>query len=211
MNDADLFISTLDDLASRLAPGRGEYDVLKAAALVRALIIDGDKSIALRVNRRARLKIRYRLNAYQPPRDPAVGWWVVGDLLDPDVERANLPLIVGLATAHPGLSSYPGRGGPGLVLTLPLTYDQFMGYPIVVFMHNRLTVHDVFDYLAHVAGGVHRTDPASGKEEALAHLYARLRLGGLPTATHSFLAVGRIVLTALRPLRAYAEAHRDEF
>ena len=50
MNADDLFLATLDDLDARLALGRGEYDALCMAWLLRRLFHNGSRSLVGQVN-----------------------------------------------------------------------------------------------------------------------------------------------------------------
>jgi hypothetical protein len=57
----ELFLLTLDDLEERATLGKGEYNLLNMAWLLRKLLLDSEPLVHA-VNRSRRLKILYRVN-----------------------------------------------------------------------------------------------------------------------------------------------------
>ena len=73
---------------------------------------------------------------------------------------------------------------------------------VVMMIHGeKLTVHDIIDVAAHIEGAVHAGAPSTPKEKALADVNRQLQIGGMAPATRSLLAVGRVTLRGLEPLR----------
>jgi hypothetical protein len=176
MDANQLFLATLDDLGSRSQPGRSDYDVLTISALIRKLLLDAGR-LTDEVNRPHRLRLRFVANRGTPPTDPRPVFWSVQDGLDPNTAR-------------------PGRAPE------EMSRDQFLAVTILEFDGVGLTVRDVVDYLANVGGGVHHSQPTTAKEFALASVESELRVGGYPPALRSLLAVARVTLHALEPLRS---------
>jgi hypothetical protein len=58
VNTDEFFLRTLNDLASRLLPPQDDYDLLKASALIRLLLLD-ERPLAEQVNESRRMKIHY--------------------------------------------------------------------------------------------------------------------------------------------------------
>jgi hypothetical protein len=81
-----LFVHTLRDLEERTASA-DEYTVLMSAALLRKLLLD-DSRLVDQVNRKQRLKLRYRICGVSPWEkrilDDKPVFWTIEDALDPD-------------------------------------------------------------------------------------------------------------------------------
>jgi hypothetical protein len=174
----DLFIATLDDLAARSMAGRTEYDVLGIAALLRKLLIDGSRLVD-QVNRSHQLRLRFRANRRLPPTDPSPIFWSIQDGLDPE-------------------TAMPSRG----IEPQDMTRDEFLSVKIIHVAGTDLTVGEVVGYLANAAGAVHLGQPRTPKEAALAEVESTLQIGGYPPALRSLLAISRVTVKALQPLRS---------
>jgi hypothetical protein len=68
-----LFIETLDDLRGRAVWGASEYALLRAAALLRELVLD-DRPLVLAVNRARQHQLTYRVR--EPPPNPRLLAWL---------------------------------------------------------------------------------------------------------------------------------------
>jgi hypothetical protein len=182
-----LFTATLDDLEQRVIPGRPEYDVLMAAALIRKLLLD-EHPLAHVVNRppERRLKLRFRTNVAPAvwevlPDTPKPVFWSIQDGLDPEtaVMRRHAPS--------------------------DLSLDDFLRVRVMLIEGHEINVHELVDHAAHVSGAVHAGPPGSEKERALQDVTRQIQVGGYDPAVRSLLAIGRITLRALAPLRAVVE------
>jgi hypothetical protein len=69
----ELFLFTLEDLEQRVELGRGEYDALMAAWLLRKLLLD-ELPLIHEANRSRRLKLRFRM--YDDLPDEGLVNWV---------------------------------------------------------------------------------------------------------------------------------------
>ena len=66
MTADELFLLTFEDLEERVALGRGEYDALMSAWLLRKLLLD-EQPLVHRANRSRRLKLKFRMYDDRPP------------------------------------------------------------------------------------------------------------------------------------------------
>jgi hypothetical protein len=116
MTADELFLLTFEDLEDRVALGRGEYDALISAWLLRKLLLD-EQPLVHRANRSRRLKLKFRMYDDQPPE--GIEGWGPGYFLWPDPENQS--------------------GRPIVELTL----DQFLSRPTLVAFGHIITVRDL--------------------------------------------------------------------
>ena len=181
MDANTLFLKTLADIESRLA-ATDPYEILLIAGLLRKLFLD-DHPLVDQVNRAHRIKLEFEVTA--PINKPSDGdtssMWSVQDGLDPD-------------TAVPGKSR------------LRLSRDQFFQTVVAIAFGPTFTVKDVIQFEANVAGGVHAGAPKTEKEKALHTMGQHFGLGGYAPSLRQLLAIARVCLKALAPLRAAINA-----
>jgi hypothetical protein len=174
-----LFLEVMADLDARAA-APDEYGMLKAAALLRQLFLDGGKSLVDVVNRERRVKLTFTVlenEAYvQMLLDDGAVFYSVEDGIDP-------------ATGAFGIRK-------------DLTRNQFLKLRVMVVSGHTVSVHDLIDQLAHVGGGVHAGTPQSDKEKALADAATMFGIGGLPAGVRLMAPVSRVVVRSLADLRA---------
>jgi hypothetical protein len=178
--DADeLFLLTLEDLEQRVQLGRGEYDALMSALLLRKVLLD-DHPLLHQVNRSRQLRVRFRLRDLTPP-EGSQNIWSPGESLSPDVQA------------------------PSSAATVDLTLDQFLARPVFVAFGQEVSVRELIKFMANNEGAVHMTRPDKPKAQALWDArWAHMRTGpdgmygGL---VHELIAVGRIALDGLNELR----------
>jgi hypothetical protein len=120
----------------RVALGRGEYDALISAWLLRKLLLDEQPPVH-RANRSRRLKLRFRVYDDQPPE--GIEGWAPGYFLCPDPENQSGRLIV------------------------ELTLDQFLSRPTLVAFGQIITMRDLIKFMANYEGAVHTTVPNDEK------------------------------------------------
>jgi len=174
VNADNLFIQSLEDLHYSLASA-DEYEVLRSSHLIRQLLLDGGNSLVERVNRSHRLRIEYAVARVHLPAAGDVATWVAGDAmspLDPSLAQPNL-----------------------------LRWDQLQKLIVARCEGHEFTVHDLIDYSAHVAGGVHKTDPRDERQAALARLQANESRGGLSPVAATVRAIGQVILLGLDELK----------
>jgi hypothetical protein len=184
MNVDQLFLDTLSDLEGRLhttEQSPSDYQVVKASALLRQLLVD-QQNLVDQVNRTRRLKIRYRASDRKPPADPAPTFWTVQDGFDPETALRRSPILE--------------VNRDGLLKCVVATLQASAGES------KSVTVYDLIQYLAHVEGGVHAGQPKTPMENELRVWNQFVSIGGRPSMVRSLFAVGRVVVKGLEPLRA---------
>lgn len=179
----ELFVLTMEDLDGRVELGRGEYDALMSAWLIRKLIIDSP-SLLTRVNATRRVKLVFRVNDIQP--GSTVIGWSPGEFLapGPDADAAS---------------------------TVELNLKQFVAHTTLIANGHAVSVKDLVKFLANTEGAVH-VSPVNAKNaklEALAGVRwgesrsdPRGQYGG---CIHELVAIGRIVIAATADLRKQIE------
>jgi hypothetical protein len=182
MTAEELFLLTFDDLEERVALGRGEYDALMSAWLLRKLLLD-EQPLVHRANRSRRLKLKFRMYDDQPPE--GIEGWGPGYFLWPDPKNQS--------------------GRPIVELTL----DQFLSRPTLVAFAHVITVRDLIKFMANYEGAVHSTVPNDEKTKALWDMrWGETRIGPegqYGGCIHELIAIGRIVLDGLDDLRTQLE------
>ncbi len=176
----ELFLLTTDDLQERVGLGRGEYDALMSAWLIRKLIVDSP-SLLSRVNRSRRVKLVFRVNGIQPP--PTISGWSPGEFLDPVAASATT--------------------------VVELTLARFLAYPTIVAFGHTISVKYLVKFMANIEGAVHISPLNDTKSSALAaHRWAESRSdprGQYGGCIHELVAIGRILLAATSDLRQRIE------
>ena len=136
----------------------------------------------------------------------------MGDIFDPVLDKTRSVILAGtmyrVGAPIPVPADPPGTGVP-----VNLKLDHLFRMPVIQCFGQLITVHNVIDYLANVAGGVHMGEPENEQQEALRIIGGRFSVStGLPQAQqqswglvsatgHTLLAVGRVVDRGLKPLR----------
>jgi hypothetical protein len=123
----ELFLFTLEDLEERAELGKGEYDALIMASLLRKLLLD-EIPLAHAVNRERREHIRFRVTDLTPPR--GVESWAFDDVFHPS-------------------GAWPEH------TMVDLTLKQFLNRTAVVAFKECVSVRELIKFLAHNYGAVH--------------------------------------------------------
>jgi hypothetical protein len=181
-----LFLSTVDDLANRLAPGADEYTLLRSAGLLRQLLTD-ERALAPAIASRHKVKLSFVVNATPPPWEivpglPPFQFWSLNDGLTPTGAASPRPAQVDLA---------------GL-----------LGTRVMVVNGHDVTVKDIIRYVAHVEGAVHAGVPKGDVERALAEVSSDLEVAGYSATVAAVRGIGEVVLSGLQPLRSPLSDHR---
>ena len=173
MNQDTLFLKTLEDL-ERKSTSNDVYEIFMSSALLRKLLLD-ENPLIHQVNKNRRLKITFIINDRPLENLPGLVLWSVQDGFDPE-------------TAH---SSNPQE--------VPL--DKMLKAPVMIIQGQVISTQDLIKFLSHVEGAVHAGNPSNKKEEVLHEAEKFLTIGGMPGGVRSLLAINRVVLKALKPLR----------
>lgn len=171
MDVGRLFLETLDDLETRTRADASEYDLLRAAALLRELLLD-NSPLTHRVNRAIHLPLRFRLRVktLEPGQDFLL--WLG---IDPNA-TVDAPIREG------GLK-------------------EFLGAGLVFLPASQVTVAQVVTLAANVRGGVHRGRPKDPAHVAFESFRLKLRHGDMPMELLLVVEIAKVVLAWLEPLR----------
>lgn len=172
-----LFLSTLRDLASRIAD-TDEYNVLGSSALIRKLLID-DFPLVDQVNQQYRLRLAFEISESSPciPGAPEPTVWSLQDGLDPETSRPGKPRKV-------------------------VSRDQLLATILALVNGKSYTLREIVLFEAHIMGGVHADSPKAEKDKVLNILNSSFAIGGSRASLRQLQAIGRVVLRGLEPLRA---------
>lgn len=176
-----LFLHTLDRLDACIS-SNDPFEILDASGELGKLLLDSSPLVH-QINREFKLKLRFQVGEAQhfAPGFPKPVIWSIQDGLDPD-------------TAPPGRSSKE------------LTRDQFLAFTVLKMRDSEFSLRDVIKFEANVMGGVHSGSPKEVKEQVLAELDRIFELGGHRASLRQLMAVGRVVLKGLEPLRRSVES-----
>lgn len=181
MDSTYLFCRTYDDLSSRIT-SQDPYEVLRASALIRKLFID-DNPLVDQVNRLHKIKLSFEIGEIDTPYHREVMkdkplFWSLQDGLDPSTKLVT--------------------GG-----TATLNRDKFFSTVVLIANGKEYTIRELIKFEANVMGGVHAGQVKTDQEKALASI-AGLYMGNARATLRQLLAVSRVILTALSPLRQAA-------
>jgi hypothetical protein len=148
-----------------------EYDLLRAAALLRELLLD-DSPLAHQVNRGFQMPLRFRLRvkALEPGQEFLI--WLG---IDPNA-AVDAPIReVGLT--------------------------EFLGTVLVFLPSSKITIGQVVTLAANVRGGVHRGRPKDPAHQAFESFRLKFRHGDMPMELLLVVEIAKVVLAGLEPLR----------
>jgi hypothetical protein len=165
-----LFLATLADISEKLAHGTW-YDLVKAAALLRQLLLD-DTPLVHRVNRNIRKPISFIVTDYVtlPPLTPDHHW----QNLDP--------------------SGFPGAR------TLTINLGKLLAAPCLTTNGVTASVKDLIKACANAKGGVHLGRAETSEEQAVLDWDEAVRAIGQEPSGLAIAGLCRVVLHGVRPL-----------
>lgn len=178
MNPDKLFIRSLDDLHLSINSG-DEYEVLRAAGILRQLFLDGSASLVDQVNRNHRLQLLFQVI---PPGFPHIAGFP-----EPDIWSA-------VDSIDPRLSSKMNTA-------TNFKRDPFLGLRLGRVHGQDYSVADIIKFAANIAGGVHAGSPKDATSQNLEKLQEVYVFSELSIPLQHLRSIGRVVLEALRPLR----------
>ena len=176
IDSATLFLKTLEDLEKRLHETE-PYEILLIAGLLRKLFLD-DHPLVDRINASVRMKLVFVVGIPEqtPKPDSTVMFWSVQDGLDPET-------------------------GAPFRKPRECSRDQFFSSVVSIAAGHAYTIRDIVQFEANVVGAVHAGSPRSEKDAALHQVDSTLSIGGYGSSLRQLLAIGRVALKALHPLR----------
>jgi hypothetical protein len=180
--DADrLFLETLLELNRYLTLG-DDYSMLRAAALLRQMLMD-QRPLVHQANRSHKLKLRFV---------------VCG--------RHYREVVLGY---NPGFYSSLGGihvSGPFPQQAEELSLDQYLATPVLKLGSHLLSIGDLISISANVLGGVHKGDPKTEKEHALAAFNNQVSAFGQTIGAAQLRPALLIAIEAMEPLRQAVQA-----
>jgi hypothetical protein len=186
MTAASLFLATLDDLDQRLELGRGEYDALCMAWLLRRLFHPPARSLVALVNSDSQTDLLFEVRDDIPPPEANVVGWV-----------PIRPTGDGRATVQLGTDSFLKR----LAVVLWPGNDPSL--------RREISVKELILFLANTDGAVHWSRPNNPLECALADFRDMATYqtadGQYSGGVFCLIDVARVARAGLEPLRARLE------
>ena len=170
MDEAELYLRTIEDLGTKLGSG-DLYVLLRASALLRQLLIDGTPLVHL-ANRPFKIKLQFRV-----------------------VQYVQAPIPSDIALQDVGADHGPAWAP----LPQLLNFDQFLAAKCMAMGENVFSVHDVIDTCAHVLSGVHLAPPKPDQKPLL-DFDNMVQIGGLQASVSMLSGIVRTTLKGLEPL-----------
>jgi hypothetical protein len=182
---ADDLLATLDDLDARLELGRGEYDALWMAWLLRRLFHNGSRSLVSQVNADPEVELVFTVR--DDIATEHVAGWIPIEATGDGRQTVDLPLDGFLKRTA--------------IVVWPWN-DQSQ--------RREISVSQLILWLANNEGAVHLSDSREPSERALAefrdHLTVETAAGDYTGGVFALTGIARVARTTLEPLRAQVEA-----
>jgi len=173
----ELFLHTLEDIEERSRLGKGEYDALMMASLLRKLLL-GDPPLVNAANRDRKQRLRFQVTDLSPP--SGVSRWAPQDAIHP---------------------SGAGRAET----TIDLRLDTLLSRTVVVAYGERISVRELIKFLSNNYGAVHASPADDDKTRALRDEAWGSRVittkGQYSGPVYTLTVVAQVVLDGLEPLR----------
>lgn len=175
MDVDSLFLASVKDL-ERYAAAGDDYSMLRAAALLRQVLMD-ESPLAHQANRERRLRLRF----------PVCGR-----------KYAETVLAAG-PVFYSRLGAIHRSGSQGHDLEeIPL--DAFLSTTVLKLGNNVVSVGDLISISANVLGGVHRGAARGAKEQSVEDFNRRVVAFGQPITAAQMRPVILVALEGLQPL-----------
>lgn len=182
-----LFVETLNDLHEKLQGVPSAYTVMRVAALLRQLLLDGESLLSqaqAQVKHKSKVRVIFQIALGGEYERQILAlhplFWAVADGLDPDTSGVSKPIRQ---------------------VQLP----ELLSSRIMIIGIHEYSVKDVIRQLAHVEGGIHAGSPENEKERILTESAQQIAVGGYAPAAAAVRAVGRVVCKGLKPLKDQLE------
>jgi hypothetical protein len=172
-----LFLRTLEDIENRIE-SNDSYKVLGLSGLIRKLFFD-DNPLVDQVNRTYRSKIKFVIAAPDPTffeKMLSMETIFYFEDVNPEIPFPNQPII-------------------------EISRDQFFSTRVLIVETKAYSIREIILFEANVMGGIHAGMPKTEKEKTLASINSFFVGGDIRIATRQLLAISRIIIKALNPLR----------
>jgi hypothetical protein len=170
MTRRELFLDLCRDLQTK-CDATDRFEAIRASLNIRALFLDGSKSVVDQVNREHRVRFLFDVVRYSEPPVKPIAWFTLS----------------------------PGFDSPASMSRLRLQRDAFFGMQTGMVESTTFTVREVVLYVAHVMGGVHAGAATTDVDRSLQEL-DHIHVLNLPMTVVMVQNCGRICLDALDPL-----------
>jgi hypothetical protein len=172
MDAEPLFLQRCGQLVA-LVQGDSEIDLLDIGAILRQLLLDKNKLMDAANKERIKPKFHVGLSNFGPDEHADKALWTMVDGIDPEVRSAQAP------------SAELGR-------------DDFLNLVVINNFGKTITIRDIIDHAANVAGGVH-LDPRP-KRTPIAEVDRKVIIQGYPIAAYHMRAIAKVILRGLQPI-----------
>lgn len=178
-DDKKFFLNVLDNLRQKCA-SNSNYDLIKAAGLLRQLLID-DPPLIDYINKKYKERIRFKVNRRSGQ---------VPIFKGPD----GKPLIHVMSFGFMN----PPESNPSVEY---LNKDYFLKYKVLDFHGHEVTLHELLKLNANKKGGVHLDSSLDGKESIVNMANSAFNFSkDISGGSYSISEMGKIVLNALSEL-----------
>jgi len=178
-DDKKFFLSVLDDLRHKCG-SNSNYNFIKAAGLLRQLLID-EIPLIDNINKEYREKIQFKVNRRSTQ---------IPQFIGPN----GKPLIHVMSF---GFINPPENNQ----FVEYLNKDQFLKYKVLDFHGHEITLHELLKLNANKKGGVHRDSRVSGKDSVVNMANSAFGISeDIPGGSYTMSEMGKIVLNALSTL-----------
>lgn len=174
-----LFLHVCDELQQKSTYAESEYDMIRASGLIRQLLLDADPLVH-QMNRQYRVGT-IRFTVHRPK---------ISGLFDDTVGPPSTHLAPGIDPAR----------NPSTYTVETVKLREFLAVKCAQVHGEDYTIHDMIDYCAHIAGGVHRGVANSARDKHLESLSSRMQLLDVSAVAYFMISVGTVVLAGMRPL-----------
>lgn len=183
-----LFLGMYRELEERTMAVPSEYSALKIAGLLRELLLDEHRLVDI-VNSKTRpdkpyLKITYEVMDKTPYQK-----------LVEELKPVFWSMQDGI---YPGTALIAGN-------TKIVDRDGLLSYKVMSYESYNITVKAIIEYEANIGGAIHAGTPRAVIEKAIHATANSVNVGGYPPQTRQLLAIARVVLDGLRPLKEQIE------
>jgi hypothetical protein len=148
-------------------------DLLDIAAILRQLLLDKNKLMDAANKGGIKPKFHVGVSVYGPDEHADKTFWSMIDGIDPEIRRPGMP-------------------------SAQLSRDDFLSHVVINNFGKTISIRDIIDHAANVAGGVH-LDPRP-KNTPIAEAERTVMVRGYPVGAYHLKGIAKVVLRALQPI-----------
>jgi hypothetical protein len=172
MEPEPLFLQRCGQLAA-LLQGNSEIDLLDIGAILRQLLLDKNKLMDAANKERIKPKFHVGASNFAADEHADKTFWTMIDGIDPEIRSAQAPSV-------------------------QLGRDDFLNLVVINNFGKTITIRDIIDHAANVAGGVH-LDPRP-KKTPIEASDREVIVNGYPIAAYHMRAIAKVALRGLQPI-----------